>query len=138
MSLSYNVFGSRWSKNDDALLLQFFKQQGEPAIDDQVGWDSIASNMNLHSKSDRLGANCRNRYIHVIQNQNIKGLFTKEEDSIIISYTSKNIFDFNLISEKILGRSAKQCRERFYNHLDPSIKHTRYTFILSFTNYYIH
>ena len=52
-----------------------------------------------------------------------KGPWSNDEDSIILKYTSKNIYDWNLIASQVSGRTAKQCREHYQNKLDPNLLH---------------
>ena len=58
----------------------------------------------------------------------IKGLWTKEEDDklsrLVAEYGPKK---WAPISAFIPGRVGKQCRERWFNHLDPSVKKEAWT-----------
>ncbi|CAM9610168.1 unnamed protein product [Phaeothamnion confervicola] len=54
----------------------------------------------------------------------IKGPWTKEEDDIIVSLFNSGVKKWAEIAEQIPGRVGKQCRERWFNHLDPSVKKT--------------
>ncbi|CAD5119123.1 unnamed protein product [Dimorphilus gyrociliatus] len=60
---------------------------------------------------------------------NIKGPWTSEEDSqvsfLVQQYGTKS---WSLVAQYISGRTGKQCRERWHNHLDPTIKKTAWTF----------
>ena len=54
-----------------------------------------------------------------------KGPWTEEEDAIVRETVLKrgvNKVKWSTIAEKLPGRIGKQCRERWFNHLDPSIK----------------
>jgi hypothetical protein len=58
----------------------------------------------------------------------IKGAFTAEEDAEIINFVQKNGAQEWQKTTKILpGRSPKQCRERWFNHLDPSVNKAPWT-----------
>eukprot|EP01028_Stygiella_incarcerata_P002982 TRINITY_DN15662_c0_g1_i3.p1 TRINITY_DN15662_c0_g1~~TRINITY_DN15662_c0_g1_i3.p1 ORF type:complete len:397 (-),score=130.02 TRINITY_DN15662_c0_g1_i3:8-1198(-) len=53
----------------------------------------------------------------------VKGNWTAEEDQklldLVAEYGPKR---WSYIASKLSGRIGKQCRERYYNHLDPSLK----------------
>ncbi|KAL0484549.1 hypothetical protein AKO1_011597 [Acrasis kona] len=53
----------------------------------------------------------------------VKGAWSDEEDQklkdLVKKYGPKR---WSVIAEKLPGRIGKQCRERWYNHLDPSVK----------------
>jgi hypothetical protein len=53
----------------------------------------------------------------------VKGTWTDEEDTILLSIVNKHgPKRWKFIASQIPGRNGKQCRERYLNHLDPSIK----------------
>ena len=52
----------------------------------------------------------------------VKGRWTVDEDNTIVSCIAAGITKWSEIAEKIPGRIGKQCRERWFNQLDPSIK----------------
>ncbi len=57
-----------------------------------------------------------------------KGPWTKEEDAILQKMVEKyGPKKWSIIAEKIPGRIGKQCRERWLNHLDQSVKKTPWT-----------
>merc|ERR1712146_773942 len=68
------------------------------------------------------------------QDSNERRVWSKEEDesirSLVQNYGTKS---WSVIAEHIekdhgiAGRSGKQCRERWHNHLDPNIKKTNWT-----------
>ena len=48
--------------------------------------------------------------------------WTKEEDEkLLLAIQSFGLYQWNLISEVLQKRTPKQCKERYYNHFDPSI-----------------
>lgn len=59
----------------------------------------------------------------------IKGPWTTEEDNqvsfLVKQYGTKS---WSLVAQFVTGRTGKQCRERWHNHLDPTIKKTAWTF----------
>jgi hypothetical protein len=53
----------------------------------------------------------------------IKGAWTKEEDEILIRLVKQHgPMNWSSIADHLQGRNGKQCRERWYNRLDPKIK----------------
>jgi transcriptional activator Myb len=57
---------------------------------------------------------------NVIKSSQVKGSWRNEEDSKLIQLVGEyGPKKWSIISEKLPGRIGKQCRERWYNHLDP-------------------
>ncbi len=52
----------------------------------------------------------------------VKGPWTKDEDDTIVDCINGGVTKWSEIAAKIPGRIGKQCRERWFNHLDPNIK----------------
>jgi len=58
----------------------------------------------------------------------IKGPWTKTEDDILNKLVrEKGPKNWNEVADELQGRIGKQCRERWYNHLDPSIRKDPWT-----------
>ena len=74
---------------------------------------------------------CRWRYTHLALpcTATIKGSWTPEEDALILKLVSesKGPPSWAAIAKQLPGRIGKQCRERWVNHLDPTLKHTPFT-----------
>ena len=52
----------------------------------------------------------------------IKQIWTNEEDQLLSSLIRQyGVTKWSFIAQFIHNRKGKQCRERWYNHLDPSI-----------------
>jgi len=52
----------------------------------------------------------------------MKGCWTEKEDNILMSLVNQNgNKKWSLIAKQLPGRIGKQCRERWYNHLDPTV-----------------
>lgn len=49
------------------------------------------------------------------------GPWRPEEDAIILRCLADGLTKWSEIAERIPGRIGKQCRERYFNHLDPNI-----------------
>lgn len=78
--------------------------------------------------SDRSDIQCQHRWLKVLNPELVKGPWTKEEDNRVIllvkEYGPKR---WTLIAKHLKGRTGKQCRERWHNHLNPNIKKTAWT-----------
>ena len=57
----------------------------------------------------------------------VKGPWTKTEDETILRAIKSGMTKWSEIANQIPGRIGKQCRERWFNHLDPSIKKSGWT-----------
>ena len=51
-----------------------------------------------------------------------KGPWTPAEDRIIVECIREGLVEWSEVASRVPGRMAKQCRERWFNHLDPDIK----------------
>ena len=66
---------------------------------------------------------CLHRWQKVLKPGLIKGPWTAEEDEQLRALISSvGIKKWSVIAAQLPGRLGKQCRERWYNHLDPNIK----------------
>jgi hypothetical protein len=49
--------------------------------------------------------------------------FSEEEDQVILDFVRSNgAKNWNFVASELENRTPKQCRERWHNHLDPSIQ----------------
>jgi hypothetical protein len=102
----------RWTKEQDAQL--------RLAVD-AVGarnWKAIAAEY-LHGA--RTDVQCLHRWQKVLRPGLKKGNWTEEEDKIILLCMAEGVSKWAQVAARIQGRIGKQCRERWQNHLDPSI-----------------
>lgn len=65
---------------------------------------------------------CLNRWYKVLRPGLVKGKWTEEEDEVIVQCMATGVTKWSDIAARIPGRLGKQCRERWMNHLDPSLK----------------
>ncbi|XP_067303081.1 v-myb avian myeloblastosis viral oncogene homolog-like 2a isoform X2 [Pseudorasbora parva] len=80
------------------------------------------------SKEGRSPQECKNRFTVVLDPELIKGTWTKEEDERLIQLVSLyGDKKWSTIAKNLKGRRGKQCRERWHNHLDPSVIKTPWT-----------
>ncbi|CAL5401076.1 unnamed protein product [Camellia sinensis] len=80
-------------------------------------WKMIAESI-----PNRTDVQCLHRWQKVLHPDLVKGPWTKEEDGIIIEQVGKQgNTKWSEIAKYLPGRIGKQCRERWYNHLNPGI-----------------
>lgn len=107
----------RWSKEEDNLLREIVARHG---TDD---WKVVAGYF-----PDRTYIQCQHRWLKVLNPELVKGPWTKAEDEKVLQlvreYGPKR---WTHISKQLKGRTGKQCRERWHNHLNPSIKKSAWT-----------
>jgi hypothetical protein len=85
-------------------------------------WKKISEEFLGGKRSD---VQCLHRWQKVLRPGLVKGPWTQEEDGIIIQCMEQGIVKWSEVAERIEGRIGKQCRERWYNHLDPTIRKGR-------------
>jgi len=72
---------------------------------------------------ERTDVQCLHRWQKVLNPELVKGPWTKEEDAKIIELVGQlGAKQWSKIAQQLPGRIGKQCRERWYNHLNPDIK----------------
>ena len=73
----------------------------------------------------RTDVQCLHRWQKVLKPGLVKGPWTAEEDDLVRGLVAAHgTKKWSLIAQNLEGRLGKQCRERWYNHLDPAIKRT--------------
>ena len=105
--------GGRWSKDEDEQLRKAVEAIGPK------NWRRISTEFLQGKRSD---VQCLHRWQKVLRPGLVKGPWTKDEDKIIIDCIKLGVTKWSEIAERIPGRIGKQCRERWFNHLDPRIK----------------
>jgi len=110
------VTGGRWSPEEDARLREIVKEHGPK------NWKLISK---IAFGGSRTDVQCLHRWQKVLRPGLIKGPWTQDEDKVIVNlintYGIGNI-KWSEIASNLPGRLGKQCRERWVNHLDPSLK----------------
>ena len=108
---------STWTPEEDEMLSRLV-QSSAPA-----SWSVLATYFPNKTAPQLAG-----RWEKVINPQLIKGSWTREEDEEIIKYVQiHGDKDWAKLALILKGRTGKQCRERFKNHLDHTVKHTQWT-----------
>lgn len=107
----------KWTEAEDEKLRQAVKEFGGK------NWKRIAGKLN--GRSD---VQCLHRWQKVLRPGLIKGPWTPEEDKTVIELVKVHgTKKWSQIARELNGRLGKQCRERWYNHLDPSINKGEWT-----------
>jgi hypothetical protein len=102
--------GRQWSTAEDETLVRLVNQHGKQ-------WGIISSQMENRSASQVAA-----RWEKSLDPKLAKGSFTEEEDQLIIDYVGKHgPQNWPALSEILVQRSPKQCRERWCNHLNPKV-----------------
>ncbi|GFN98630.1 myb-related protein a [Plakobranchus ocellatus] len=107
----------KWSKEEDDKLRKVVEAKGFQ------DWKIVCSFF-----ADRTDIQCQHRWHKVLNPDLIKGPWTREEDCRVIQLVNEyGPKRWTLISKHLKGRTGKQCRERWHNHLNPSIKKSAWT-----------
>ena len=87
-------------------------------------WKSISKK--IPGKSE---IKCNTRWLELQKLGNlINGPWSKEEDEVVRQWVQKyGPTQWTELSSQLLGRLGKQCRERWFNHLDPNISKAKWT-----------
>lgn len=108
---------NRWTVEEDELLLKSVIKY------DAKDWKSIAEEV-----PNRSHVQCLQRWRKALDPSVVKGHWHPEEDARLLELVKKNPKNWGYVAKEIVGRTPKQCRERFHNHLDPTIKKGNWTF----------
>jgi len=101
-----------WTEEEDDMLQKAVEQYGAK------NWKTIAAFV-----PGRTHVQCLQRWNKVLKPGLRKGIWTEDENNILLEFVREmepNV-DWAEISNRIPGRSAKQCRERWTFNLDPNI-----------------
>mmetsp|Transcript_8345 Transcript_8345/g.16854 ORF Transcript_8345/g.16854 Transcript_8345/m.16854 type:complete len:373 (+) Transcript_8345:112-1230(+) len=107
----------KWTILEDDLLRKAV------AANDGKNWKKIAQDL-----PGRTDVQCLHRWQKVLRPGLVKGPWTEEEDEIVRNLVNKHgQKKWSFIAKQLKGRLGKQCRERWYNHLNPTIKKSEWT-----------
>lgn len=113
-----------WIKEEDDLLRIIVTEHNEK------NWKNIAAALNRRFPSgvQRNDVQCLHRWQKVLQPGLKKGPWTAEEDSTITRLVAEvGANKWSYIAKHLPGRIGKQCRERWFNHLNPEINKEPWT-----------
>jgi hypothetical protein len=100
-----------WTKEEDDMLRNLIEDHGN------TDWKSVSSFL-----PGRTDSACMNRWHKVVKPGLTQGPWTHEEDKLLIKLVDKyGARKWVAIAEEMKGRSGKQCRERWHNHLNPTL-----------------
>ena len=107
----------KWTYEEDEILRVAVE------ANDARSWKTIA--LSLPGRTD---VQCLHRWQKVLKPGLIKGPWTEEEDDKVLQLVEKyGQKKWSTIAKELGGRLGKQCRERWYNHLNPDIKKGNWT-----------
>ncbi|EGB08368.1 hypothetical protein AURANDRAFT_7821, partial [Aureococcus anophagefferens] len=105
----------KWTEEEDNRLREIVETFGAK------NWKRLAMLLG-NVRSD---VQCLHRWNKVLRPGLSKGPWTADEDKIVkdmvLRHGAGNI-KWSVIAAQLPGRIGKQCRERWFNHLDPEIK----------------
>jgi hypothetical protein len=101
---------THWTPDEDALLVRLVAASHD--------WTSITSNFPGRTNKQVLA-----HWHKVADPDIIRGSWKSSEDQEIIAWVAENgPIHWSALAGRLPGRIPKQCRERWYNHLDPAVK----------------
>jgi hypothetical protein len=107
----------KWSPEEDALLLQIAKDGGP------INWKQCEARF-----PGKTSQQIFERYTKVLDPGLHKGSWTPQEDEVIINFVKTyGCKSWTKLAKMLPGRIGKQCRERWLNHLNPTITRDPWT-----------
>lgn len=112
-----------WTNDEDDMLRVVVLEHREK------NWKDIACALNASFPGGkRNDVQCLHRWQKVLQPGLKKGPWTDQEDAMITKLVGDiGANKWTIISKQLPGRIGKQCRERWFNHLHPSINKDPWT-----------
>lgn len=102
----------RWTQEEDDLLRCAVNTLGEKQ------WKVVALRV-----PGRTAIQCLHRWNKILKPGLVKGPWSLSEDEVLTEWVrAEGPIKWTLCAERIPGRSGKQCRERWFNTLDPEVK----------------
>jgi len=117
-SLPMKSGSGRWTSAEDESLREAVRKVGPR------NWKRIASEFMANTRTD---VQCLHRWQKVLRPGLIKGPFRPEEDEMIKNCVAQGMTRWSDIARYVPGRLGKQCRERWFNHLNPNLNHGEWT-----------
>ena len=112
-----NTSRGKWSTEEDLTLKAAVEAHSAK------NWKKISEML-----QGRTDVQCLHRWQKVLKPGLVKGPWSKEEDEKVCELVKQHgMKSWSLIARQFTGRLGKQCRERWYNHLNPDIKKTAWT-----------
>lgn len=107
----------KWTDEEDEILRK--------AVQEYHGrnWKKISGLL-----EGRTDVQCLHRWQKVLRPGLVKGPWTQEEDDKVTEFVKVyGVKSWSFIARQLNGRLGKQCRERWYNHLNPQISKEPWT-----------
>lgn len=105
-------YGVKWTPSEDETL------KALAIADIHKDWNRIASRLG----TDKTAPQCLRRWQKVLNPELVKGAWSDAEDEQLrLLVETQGAKDWSLIAAQIPGRIGKQCRERWHNHLAPTV-----------------
>lgn len=102
----------KWTQDEDELLRKYVPLFGEKQ------WRKISVHI-----PGRTSIQCLHRWTKILKPGLVKGPWTAEEDQKLITWVqTEGPTKWAQCANFINGRSGKQCRERWFNNLNPNVK----------------
>jgi hypothetical protein len=100
-----------WTPQEDDMLRSLIEDHGN------TDWKVVAKML-----PGRTETACQTRWQKVLKRGLVRGPWTEQEDQKLAILVEKyGPRKWTAISEELTGRSGKQCRERWHNHLNPNV-----------------
>ncbi|XP_041847797.1 myb-related protein B-like isoform X2 [Melanotaenia boesemani] len=107
-----------WTKEEDEKLQHLVKKYGSNS------WSWVA----LQFRGQRSQLQCQRRWQQNNNPELVKGPWTQEEDRQVMELVQKfGVKRWSLIAKHLRTRNGKQCRERWHNHLNPTVMKSKWT-----------
>lgn len=117
----------KWTAEEDAILIDLLQKHGAK------NWKRIAALFCEQSLTHRESVQCLQRWRKALQPGLKKGKWSTDEDTVLVECVTEQIergvcpIRWPRISQRIPGRTSKQCRERWKCNLDPAIVRGKFT-----------
>ena len=109
---------AKWTAEEDARLRKLVSESAT-----SPSWSALVTFF-----PNKTAAQLSGRWEKVLNPTLIKGSWTTEEDETIIKFVEANgQKDWAKLALLLKGRTGKQCRERYRNHLNTSVNHDPWT-----------
>lgn len=106
-----------WTPEEDELLRSLVSQNQPNS------WSVLAKYFPNKTSPQIAG-----RWEKVLNPNLVKGSWTREEDEVVLKFVAEHgDKDWAKLALLLNGRTGKQCRERFKNHLDPAVHRSAWT-----------
>jgi len=113
----YPKKAGKWTIEEDDLLRKYVELFGEKQ------WRKISQHI-----PGRSSIQCLHRWSKILRPGLVKGPWTPEEDQKLVAWVeSEGPNKWAQAANYIVGRSGKQCRERWFNNLNPDVKKGEWT-----------